>query len=107
MTTTLARNSDPATSHLAAREHLRSSRPASQKALILDAIREHPGICAPEIAKLCGWGERNEIVSRRMKSYVNAGLVVEGPVKEWGGAYYLTYRMAAKAVVLGEQERLL
>lgn len=101
----LARNTDPATSHLAGKRAARFAN--SHKALILDAIAAHPNVCAPEIAVLCGWrAEDNPRISRRMKELVNAGLVIECPVKEWGGRHFLTYRLPEKRVRLGEQEPL-
>lgn len=104
--TSLARRTDPASSHLAGRKAARRFA-ATHNERILDAIREHPGSCAPEIAKLCGWGDDNTPVSRRMKALVNAGKVLEGPPKRYTGGrhdgYFTTYRVKAR---LGEQEAL-
>lgn len=102
--TTLARTTDPATSHLAAKRATRFI--SGHCARILDAIAAHPGSCAWEIALAAGF-DSNIPVSRRMKALVEAGLVIEGPAKEYGGAFYTTYRRAAQVVRLGEQERLL
>ncbi len=104
--TPLARRFDASTSILAARNAARRLVPTHEQK-ILDAIRQHPGICAPEIARLCGWGEDNTPVSRRMKAMVNAGKVIEGPPKRFihcgHEGYFTTYRLPLR---LGEQGRL-
>jgi hypothetical protein len=49
---TLARTTDPESSHLAA-EHVVSGRAASQRAAVLVAVEEHPGLTSFELAAHC------------------------------------------------------
>lgn len=78
MTTTLARNTDPATSHLAARTVLRSRKHDTDRRRILEVVQRWPGLTAHQIGKMLGFPPPSNVpVSRRMSSLRD--VIQEGP----------------------------
>ena len=69
----LARRTDPQTSHAAAREYRDSGKLSESKAEVLDAVRNHGGCTAVELAAKAGL-DRYE-TSRRLADLKNARLV--------------------------------
>ena len=57
--TTLARKSDPASSHMAAEQHTTSGKASRHRDMVLAVLQQHAGkeLTAGEIAKLVPWGE--------------------------------------------------
>ena len=74
-----ARNSDPATSHIAAGNIECEGRAASQRRLCLAEVRRQPGQTAAEIATAVGL-ERH-VPSRRLPELRQAGFVENGTVR--------------------------
>jgi len=74
-----ARNSDPFTSHEAAREAEASGRASAHRQLCLDEVLKHPGKTAAEIAVAVGL-ERHA-PSRRLPELRDAGLLKNGPAR--------------------------
>ncbi len=70
---TLARSTDPSSSHAAAAEHIASGRHASQKQQVLAALRTWPGSTSKELAARAGL-ERH-IPGRRLKDLETLGKV--------------------------------
>jgi hypothetical protein len=73
----LSRAADPDTSAEAARRHEASGRLSVNRAVVLAAVRAHPGLTAVELVEHCGGLERHE-VSRRLADAFNAGQVSHG-----------------------------
>ena len=71
-----ARNTDPATSHAAARDVERSGGAAAQRARCLHIVKRCPGATAAEIAEMTGL-ERHA-PSRRLPELRAGGFVVNG-----------------------------
>lgn len=98
----LARTTDPASSHLAAREHVASGRNESQKAEVLEMVRL-AFLCAwqpctsAEIASIC---EANRYtVARRLADLKAEGKVIQSPREEMrkcrvSGRLAVTWRLA-------------
>lgn len=78
--TPLARKTDPATSHEAAREHKESGRAAKSAAAVLAAVNRFPGSTAVELASKAGL-DRYE-VSRRLADLYRHMIVRHGKVRE-------------------------
>lgn len=74
-----ARNTNPFTSHEAAREAEASGRADAQRNLCLDEVLKNSGKTAAEIAVATGL-ERHA-PSRRLPELRDAGLVVNGPAR--------------------------
>ncbi len=77
----LARSTDPATSHDAAEHVTRSGVAAGQRAKCLWYLREHPGAIAAEVSVGTGLGrDATDIhrVSRRLSDLANAGTIYPG-----------------------------
>ena len=72
---TLARASDPATSHLSASEHVASGRHGEQCRAVLDAARRWPGHTSRELAAEAGMDRY--VVARRLSDLAHAGAVVQ------------------------------
>lgn len=56
----IARRSDPATSHKAAREHKRSGAWAQQQAAVFAWVRQYPNHTSQELAEICAKGRGPE-----------------------------------------------
>jgi hypothetical protein len=74
-----ARNTDPRTSHEAAREAETSGRAATHRAICLEEARKNPGCTAAEIAAATGL-ERH-VPSRRLPELRDAGFVENREVR--------------------------
>lgn len=72
----IARNTDDVTSHLAAVAHTDSGKRGRHCAIVLRAIRMHPGETSHELSARCGL-ERHE-VARRCPDLLATGLVRKG-----------------------------
>lgn len=67
------RRSDPVTSREAAKEAICSGRAATQRGVILEAVRSHPGCTSAELAQLT-----RHAVARRLPELAQQGLVRRG-----------------------------
>lgn len=76
MTRLPVRNTDPDTSHEAARELVESGTQAHQHALVAAAVRAHPGLTSRELA--CSAGLDRHMVARRLPELEAEGLAVHG-----------------------------
>ena len=74
-----SRQTDPTTSHHAARESELSGRAASQRAICLAWVNSHPGQTAAEIARAVGL-ERHA-PSRRLPELRKRGVITNGDVR--------------------------
>lgn len=70
---TLARPTDPGTSHLAASHAKLAATRMEHFCAILDAVIAHPGLTAQELAQVCPL--TNEQIHRRIKEMEEAGLI--------------------------------
>ena len=72
---------DPTSSTLAAERH--ATKAATNEALVLLALKDHPGATAGELAPLTGIVARDQLqeVRRRLSSMLKAGLVRQGDVR--------------------------
>jgi CRP-like cAMP-binding protein len=73
------RRTDPATSRLAAERITISGRRKTQAQAVLDAVRNHPGLTAVELANASGI--ERYAVSRRLPELESNGLIVRGPAR--------------------------
>jgi len=73
---TMARATDPATSHAAAEHVTRTGKAASQRAVVLAAVTEHPGLTSFELAAHCRL-DRFQI-ARRLPEIERLGTVIRG-----------------------------
>ena len=98
----LARTTDPASSHMAAREHVESGRNESQKAEVYGLVRwlfftYLQPLTSAEIALL---GEQNRyMVARRLADLLAEGKVIQSPRDEMrkcrvSGRLAVTWRLA-------------
>ncbi len=71
-----ARNTDPDTSHEAARDLVASGMQAQQQAQVAAAVRQHPGLTSRELAFSAGLDRY--MVARRLPELESDGLVVHG-----------------------------
>ena len=74
-----ARNTDPFTSHEAARETEASGRASAQRRICLDEVLKNPGKTAAEIAEATG--QERHAPSRRLPELREAGLVKNGTAR--------------------------
>ncbi len=74
-----ARNTDPDTSHQAARDLVDSGAQAQQQAQVCAAVRQYPGLTSRELAFSAALDRH--MVARRLPELVADGLVVHGPTK--------------------------
>ena len=70
---TLARPTDPGTSHLAAQDARLAQLRLDHFQKILDAVARHPGLTAQELAAVCPL--TNEQIHRRIAEMEDAGLI--------------------------------
>lgn len=92
----IARDSDPASSHVAAREHTASGARARQCDLILALVRAHPDRTAAELAAASG-GELDDVRCRKRLPDLRAAgrVVVSGQRRcEVAGRLMQTWRAA-------------
>jgi hypothetical protein len=75
----LARNSDPETSHEAARRIIATGDHEQQKMAVLAAVQTWPGRTARELARHTGIA--HEIVHKRCPDLRKAGLIENGPTR--------------------------
>lgn len=71
-----ARNTDPDTSHEAARDLVDSGTQAQQQAQVESALRQHPGLTSRELAFSAGLDRH--MVARRLPELEAEGLAVHG-----------------------------
>jgi len=71
-----ARNTDPETSHEAARELVESGAQAQQQAQVAAAVRRHPGLTSRELAFSAGLDRH--MVARRLPELEAEGVAVHG-----------------------------
>lgn len=71
-----ARNTDPDTSHEAARDVVDSGTQAQQQAQVESALRQHPGLTSRELAFSAGLDRH--MVARRLPELEAEGLAVHG-----------------------------
>ncbi|MBD7952687.1 winged helix-turn-helix domain-containing protein [Stenotrophomonas sp. Sa5BUN4] len=71
-----ARNTDPDTSHEAARDLVDSGTQAQQHAQVASALRQHPGLTSRELAFSAGLDRH--MVARRLPELEAEGLAVHG-----------------------------
>ncbi|WP_349984478.1 winged helix-turn-helix domain-containing protein [Stenotrophomonas sp. WHRI 8082] len=71
-----ARNTDPDTSHEAARDLVDSRTQAQQQAQVESALRQHPGLTSRELAFSAGLDRH--MVARRLPELEAEGLAVHG-----------------------------
>lgn len=71
-----ARNTDPDTSHEAARDLVDSGTQAQQQAQVVSALRQHPGLTSRELAFSAGLDRH--MVARRLPELEAEGLAVHG-----------------------------
>lgn len=94
-THTMSRATDPDTSHEAAAGHVASGANELQRAAVLAALVERPGMTSDEVA----WAARmgRHAAARRLPELERAGLVVRGAarVSAVGGRRGLTWYPAA------------
>jgi hypothetical protein len=76
---TLARASDPASSHAAAAEVVASGAAAAQRARVLACLRSTPGLCSDEIAAASGL--QRHAAARRCPELERLQLVRRGPMR--------------------------
>jgi hypothetical protein len=76
----IARNTDPISSHMAAREITLSGARGKQQRLALRVVIEHPGMTSRELAALCSLDRYQ--MARRLPELEEAGLVAKGPVRQ-------------------------
>lgn len=76
MTHLPARNTDPDTSHEAARDIVESGMQAQQQAQVAAAVRRHPGLTSRELADAASMDRHK--VARRLPELEADGLVVHG-----------------------------
>lgn len=77
----IARNTDPWTSHAAAREITRSGRRQTIRERVLETVRQRPGLTAGEIGELVGVQD----AWKRVSELVRDGEAVYGAAREWRG----------------------
>ena len=77
--TPAARSGDPPTSHEAAEHVTASGARQRHLAIVIDAVRRHPGRTSMELAPLCGL-ERHE-VARRTADAETTGAIRKGSVR--------------------------
>lgn len=75
-----ARSTDPITSHLASEEHTASGKRACHIAIVIDAVRRHPGMTSAELAPICKL-ERHE-VARRTADAEKCGAIRKGEIRK-------------------------
>lgn len=75
----IARNNDPSTSHEAAREISQGGARARQQRIVLQAVKEHPGLTSFELSRVCGLDRYQ--TGRRCPELEKAGLVVKGEAR--------------------------
>jgi len=75
-----ARNTDPDTSHEAARDLVESGAQAQQQALVAAAVHKHPGLTSRELAFSAGLDRH--MVARRLPELEADGQVVHGTPRE-------------------------
>jgi len=88
-----ARVHDPLTSVRAAREANETGRAGTQAAWFLQAVREHPGLTASELARLSGGQYDRYAANRRLSDLERAGMVRAGNARpsELSGRAELTW----------------
>jgi len=74
----LARTTDPATSHAAAREILPDL--AGLRRAAVEAVANHPGLTATELSRAVGISDPR-VLNRRLGECEKLGVVVRGPVR--------------------------
>ena len=79
MTKARARGTDPETSHQVARDVERKGKAATQRQACLEAVREHPGRTAYEIAALLDL--EGIVPGKRLPELREINLVKNGPVR--------------------------
>lgn len=70
------RNSDPPSSRSAAKDHERSGRAGTHRAIISEFVRENPGLTGAEIGERTGLGQFEAM--RRLSDLRHSGLVEQG-----------------------------
>lgn len=92
---TLARRTDPATSHEAARRNVGSGANGSQKTRVLEALRANPGATSAELAR--AMGVDRAMTARRLSDLEGDELVHKGPARECraNGGSAVTWRLVA------------
>ncbi len=75
----LARNTDPQTSHDAARAETASGRAACHRRIALETLRKHPGCTSGELALWCTL--KRHQAARRLSDLKSAGLAVHGDAR--------------------------
>ena len=76
----IARNTDPQTSHRSATELTTSGKRDAQKARVLTAVKDHPGLTSSELARISGLDRY--LVARRLPDLRNDRLVYNGQARE-------------------------
>jgi len=78
----------------AAREHVESGRNGSQKAWVLAALRQFPGVTSLELGSFANINRH--FVARRLPDLERIGLVVRGPARTCaiGRRLAVTWRLA-------------
>lgn len=71
-----ARNTDPETSHEAARHMVDSGARRAQQQRVAAAVRKHPGLTSRELAEVAGMDRH--MVARRLPELEGDGIVVHG-----------------------------
>ena len=80
----LSRNTDPATSNMAARQLLESGALDTQRALVYAVLSENEGLTSRELADLVPGGDKHEErarFSRRLPDLKNLGLAAQGDAR--------------------------
>jgi hypothetical protein len=75
----VARDSDPVSSHLAAKEITGNGKRASQQRIALDAVLDHQGCTSLELSQTCAL-DRYQL-ARRLPELEEYGLVEKGPIR--------------------------
>lgn len=75
--TSLARCSDPSSSHEAAAEHVRSGRNAKQQTMVYAALQRTSNVTSRELATM--WNLDRYVVARRLPELRDANLAIAGP----------------------------
>ncbi len=76
-TTHPARNTDPAPSHIAAREITKTGSREAQRQQVADLVNEHPGRTSHDLAQLANLDRH--MVAKRLPDAAAHGLVHKGP----------------------------
>lgn len=75
----MARRTDPATSHEAARAHVASGATVKQRTAVLAAVRAAPGLTSDELA--AEMGVSRYLTARRCPELERLGLIQRGPAR--------------------------